>query len=464
MATAKLYNLARMTTATTGTGTITLGSAATGFISFATAGVSDGESITYAIEDGNNREIGRGTYTAAGTTLTRSVLKSTNAGSAISLSGSAQVFITDAAEDHIAGPASATDNAVVRFDGTGGATLQNSVVTVADTTGTLSTSGGGDLGVVTTAPWGSLFMASGKKLDFNAGDVTVTHSANSLAFAGASSGYTFDAAPLPSANDGAALGASGTAWADLFLASGGVINWNAGDVTATHSANALAFAGASSGYSFDAVVAPATSDGAALGSTTLMWSDAFLASGAVINWNNGNVTLTHAAGALTVAGATTVSLGTSAAFTTGTIELGAASDTTLSRSAAGILAVEGVDQVRTAGNQTLTGGFSITSYSGGSQTGASPTYTPAAANGNIQHITLNGSSLTGTFTVGVPSTVCSIVLEIVNGGSGSVGATFSTSGYTKTTGDTWASTNGNKYAAFITKTNSYSHFHLQALQ
>ena len=343
MATAKLYNLARMTTATTGTGTITLGSAATGFISFATAGVSDGESITYAIEDGNNREIGRGTYTAAGTTLTRSVLKSTNAGSAINLSGSAQVFITDAAEDHIAGPASATDNAVVRFDGTGGATIQNSVVTVADTTGTLSTSGGGDLGVSSTAPWGSVFLASAKKIDFNAGDVTITHSANSLAFAGGSSGYTFDAAPLPSANDGAALGASGTAWSDLFLASGGVINWNAGDVTATHSANTLAFAGASSGYSFDAVVAPATSDGAALGSASLMWSDAFLASGAVINWNNGNVTLTHAAGALTVAGATTVSLGTSAAFTTGTIELGAASDTTISRSSAGVIAVEGVD-------------------------------------------------------------------------------------------------------------------------
>lgn len=124
MATAKLYNLARMTTATTGTGTITLGSAATGFISFSDAGVSDGESITYAIEDGNNREIGRGTYTASGTTLTRSVLKSTNAGSAINLSGSAQVFITNAAEDHIAGPSASVDSEIALFSGTGGATLK----------------------------------------------------------------------------------------------------------------------------------------------------------------------------------------------------------------------------------------------------------------------------------------------------------------------------------------------------
>jgi len=59
----------------------------------------------------------------------------------------------------------------------------------------------------------------------------------------------------PSANDGSALGISGTAWADLFLATGGVINFFAGDVTATHSANTLAFAGASSGYTFDANVA-----------------------------------------------------------------------------------------------------------------------------------------------------------------------------------------------------------------
>lgn len=98
---AKLYNLARMTTATTGTGTITLGSAVAGFLSFVAAGVQDGETIGYAIQDGSNSEIGRGVYTASGTTLTRSVLKSTNSNLAISLSGAAQVFITPAAEDFL---------------------------------------------------------------------------------------------------------------------------------------------------------------------------------------------------------------------------------------------------------------------------------------------------------------------------------------------------------------------------
>ncbi len=50
--------------------------------------------------------------------------------------------------------------------------------------------------------------------------------------------------------------------------------------------------------------------------------------------NGGTVFATFTTGAL--------SLGTSAVFTTGTIELGAASDTTISRSSAGVIAVEGV--------------------------------------------------------------------------------------------------------------------------
>src|SRR5262249_4566208 len=91
---AKLYNLARMTTATTGTGTITLGSAVSGYLTFAAAGVQNGDTITYAIKDGSNSEIGEGVYTASGTTLTRSVIKSTNSDTAISLSGAAEVFIT----------------------------------------------------------------------------------------------------------------------------------------------------------------------------------------------------------------------------------------------------------------------------------------------------------------------------------------------------------------------------------
>jgi hypothetical protein len=94
-----LFNLARMSTTTTGTGIITLGSAVTGFLSFATAGVTDGTVVTYAISDGSAAEIGTGTYTASGTTLSRTVIKSTNSNTAINLSGTAQVIITPSAED-----------------------------------------------------------------------------------------------------------------------------------------------------------------------------------------------------------------------------------------------------------------------------------------------------------------------------------------------------------------------------
>lgn len=98
---AKLYNLAGMSTATTGTGTITLGSAMYGHLTFAQAGVADGDLVGYAVKDGAASEVGYGVYTASGTTLSRTVRKSTNSDAAISLSGSAEVFITPAAEDFL---------------------------------------------------------------------------------------------------------------------------------------------------------------------------------------------------------------------------------------------------------------------------------------------------------------------------------------------------------------------------
>ena len=85
------------TTTTTGTGTITLAGAETGFQSFSVVG--DGNTTYYAIESGSDWEVGIGTYTASGTTLSRdTILESSNAGSAISLSGTSTVFVTYPAE------------------------------------------------------------------------------------------------------------------------------------------------------------------------------------------------------------------------------------------------------------------------------------------------------------------------------------------------------------------------------
>ena len=101
---AKLYNLARMTTTTTGSDVITLGTAVAGRLDFKTAGVTDGETISYGIIEGNNSEVGRGVYGASGSTLTRGVLNSTNGGSPIELVGSGHVFITALAEDILSQP------------------------------------------------------------------------------------------------------------------------------------------------------------------------------------------------------------------------------------------------------------------------------------------------------------------------------------------------------------------------
>jgi hypothetical protein len=82
------------TTTTTGTGTVTLAGAATGFQSFAAVG--DGNSTYYTIAGGSEWEVGVGTYTASGTTLSRTtVISSSNSGSLVNFSaGTKNVFVT----------------------------------------------------------------------------------------------------------------------------------------------------------------------------------------------------------------------------------------------------------------------------------------------------------------------------------------------------------------------------------
>lgn len=83
----------QVTTATTGTGTLTLGSAVTGFQDFSVIG--NANTTYYAITNNGSWEVGIGTYTSSGTTLSRdTVLASSNSGSKITLSGSSNVFVT----------------------------------------------------------------------------------------------------------------------------------------------------------------------------------------------------------------------------------------------------------------------------------------------------------------------------------------------------------------------------------
>ena len=82
------------TTTTTGTGTVTLAGAASGFQSFSAVG--NGNSTYYTITGGTEWEVGIGTYTSSGTTLSRTtVLSSSNSGSLVNFSaGTKNVFVT----------------------------------------------------------------------------------------------------------------------------------------------------------------------------------------------------------------------------------------------------------------------------------------------------------------------------------------------------------------------------------
>src|SRR6056300_399856 len=95
-----LQDRVRESSATTGTGTITLASAYVGFRTFASA-VNDGDTVYYTIHNTapgveDEWEVGLGTFTLSGTTLIRdTILSSSNTGSAVNFSaGTKEVFIT----------------------------------------------------------------------------------------------------------------------------------------------------------------------------------------------------------------------------------------------------------------------------------------------------------------------------------------------------------------------------------
>ena len=121
-----LNDRVKQVSTTTGTGTITLGITPSGFQSF-TDGLSDGDTTYYSIvntESGVSEwEVGLGTYTASGTTLSRdTVFTSSNSGSLVNFgAGDKDVFITypsskslfEAADNSISLPGATTFGSTV---------------------------------------------------------------------------------------------------------------------------------------------------------------------------------------------------------------------------------------------------------------------------------------------------------------------------------------------------------------
>lgn len=105
---------------------------------------------------------------------------------------------------------------------------------------------------------------------------------------------------------------------------------------------------------------------------------------------------------------------------------------------------------------TVTVGYALTPYNGG--TVSSGTYTPAPANGNYQYYTNNGAH-----TLANPASDCAIDILVTNGSTAGA-ITFTTFTVGSTVGDALTTTNTNKFIISIRRINSVSTYTIKALQ
>lgn len=271
--------------------------------------------------------------------------------------------------------------------GTKASTALNNLASVAINTTLVSDTDNTDALGTAAIGWSDIYLGSGAVITWSTApstaDVTLTHSANLLTLDGgnlslgtgsliahsflgdATDGALIEAANgtdvaifgagntantsllgavtiagavLPSVDNTPALGATGQAWSDLWLGDGAVINFNAGDITLTHSLNTLTLGGGD----------------LALGTNNLTMTGSLAATGSRVT--KGWFTDIESTNMPTVGGTAILTSLTAPQFTT--IELGHASDTTLSRVSAGVVAIEGVNILTTAGG-TLTGNLTL---------------------------------------------------------------------------------------------------------
>jgi hypothetical protein len=225
---------------------------------------------------------------------------------------------TDAITINASGSGASEPSTQVVF-GTGAGIDSSADLTFDDTTNILTCAGnivaGGDL---TTGD--DIFLPSGGVINWDSGNVTITHASNYLEISdpigvnGSNPAPTVYALHLGGAANYGGNAATGGfydyqffgTWsaygsispAGTTLAIGGyrASQWVA---TAIYGGGNLTQRNGSADVQFSVPIVPSANDGQAIGTTALQWSDLFLASGAIVNFDNGNATLTHSAALLT---------------------------------------------------------------------------------------------------------------------------------------------------------------------
>jgi hypothetical protein len=182
------------TTTTTGTGTITLAGAVSGFQSFAAVGNANTTYYTIAGQTTSEFEVGIGTYTTSGTTLSRdTILTSSNSNLAVNFSaGTKNVFVTYPASRSVYanGTTLTASNSSVLPVGSGGTGITTTptngqllvgngtnytVATLGSGTGISTTTGAGTLTVNNTGVTSNV-AGTGISVSGATGAVTITNS------------------------------------------------------------------------------------------------------------------------------------------------------------------------------------------------------------------------------------------------------------------------------------------------
>ena len=220
---------------------------------------------------------------------------------------------------------------------------------------------------------------------------------------------------VPDADDGAYIGQAGTAFSDLFLAEGGIINWDSGDLTLTQTGNELALAGG-------VLVVP--TNGLTINATNVT------STGTQLNYLNAATGTT---------GTTTTNVVFSTSPTLVTPTLGVASATSLATSAASPLLLTNGQLVTVAVTSQTVGGTTLTipNFASVSDTFAFITLAQTLSNKTFVAPVLGAATATTINKVTITEPTTSATLTLVTGSSlitvGANAITFTSTGTTGVT-------------------------------